>query len=71
MPFFVAAMVLLLILFVAFVIGVTVWCKIQSRNNLQNVIVQAEDPQIIPPLTKLVDDVDESVCCMYYSLFNI
>jgi hypothetical protein len=69
MPFFVAAMVLLLILFVAFVIGVTVWCKIQSRNTPQNVIVQAEDPQIVQRFTKLANN-DESVRCMYNSMLS-
>ena len=62
MPFFIASMALLLVLFVALVIGITIWCHIQSRRSLQNVIVQAEDPQVVQRLTKLDDD--ESVCCM-------
>ncbi|XP_028393665.1 tumor necrosis factor receptor superfamily member 16-like isoform X2 [Dendronephthya gigantea] len=63
MPFFIAAMVIVLILSLALIIGVTIWCHIQSKNRQHNVIVQAEDPQLVQRLTKLMEE-EESVCSM-------
>lgn len=68
MPFFIASMAFLLFLFLAFVIGIVIWCHMQTRNR-QNVIIQAEDPQVVQRLTKPFDD-PEPICCMQNKLFT-
>ncbi|XP_046850330.1 tumor necrosis factor receptor superfamily member 16-like isoform X3 [Xenia sp. Carnegie-2017] len=67
-PFFITSMILLLVLFIALVLGVILWCCVHKR---QSIIIHSEESRLGQRLSKFNDEMDSGCCKSSQQYINI